>query len=46
MSRHWALAQDTLTIADHDNEPLAQLTLAQDRFQGTSTAGMPVTLTR
>jgi hypothetical protein len=46
MSRRWTLAQDTLTIADNDNAPLAQLKLAGDRFAGQSTAGLPVTLSR
>ena len=46
MSRHWVLAQDTLTIANHDNEPLAQLKPAGGQFAGQSTAGMPVTLAR
>ncbi len=45
-SRHWSLAQDTLTIVDHNNAPLAQLKLAGDRFAGQSTAGVPVTLAR
>ena len=44
-SRHWTFgAGHTLTIADHDNQPLAQLNLAEGRFAGQSTAGMPVTL--
>jgi hypothetical protein len=46
MSRHWALAQNTLTIADGEERPLATLTLAKDRFQGTSSAGVPITLAR
>jgi hypothetical protein len=45
-SRSWALAQDTLTISDAKKQPLASLKLAQSGFQGTSTAGLPVTLTR
>ena len=46
MSRNWAFAQDTLTIANDKNEPLAQLKLSGGQFTGQSTAGMPVTLTR
>ena len=45
-SRSWALAQGTLTINDAGNQPLASLKLAEGGFQGTSTAGLPVTLTR
>jgi hypothetical protein len=46
MSRHWALAQHRLTIANHDNEPLAQFKPSGGQFTGQSTAGTPVTLTR
>ena len=46
MSRHWQLVQGTLTINDHKNKPLAQLKFAGGRFQGQSTAGAPVSLTR
>ena len=45
-SRSWVLAQNTLTIDDEQNQPLATLKLAGDGFKGTSSAGMPVTLTR
>jgi hypothetical protein len=45
-SRVWALAHGSLMIDDAENKPLARLTLADNGFQGTSTAGMPVTLTR
>jgi Protease inhibitor Inh len=45
-SSQWLLAQDTLTIGDSQNQPLATLKLAAHGFQGTSTTGMPVTLTR
>jgi hypothetical protein len=45
-SRHWTLAQDALTINDHQNRPLAQLTFAGGRFQGQAAAGTPVTLSR
>jgi hypothetical protein len=45
-SRTWVLAQNTLTIGDDQNRPLATLTLTGSRYQGTSASGMPVTLTR
>jgi Protease inhibitor Inh len=45
-SKSWALNQGTLTIKDENGEPLAQLTFASGRFDGQSTAGTPVTLSR
>jgi hypothetical protein len=45
-SRHWTLAQGTLTIDDQNNLPLAQLNHADGRFEGKATAGTPVTLSR
>ena len=47
-SKRWTFMQDTLTltIADQNNQPLAQLALGDGRFTGKSTAGMPVTLSR
>ena len=45
-SRNWVLAQNTLTIGDDQNQPLAKFKRVGGRFQGTSTAGLPVTLTR
>jgi hypothetical protein len=46
MSRHWSLAQDTLTITDGDNALLAQLKIAGDHFAGQSSTGTPVALSR
>ncbi len=46
MSRRWALDQDALAINDQDNQPLAKLSYAGGRFEGQSTAGTPVTLSR
>jgi hypothetical protein len=46
LSRRWALEQGALTILDDENNPLATLTLASGRFEGTSTAGTPITLAR
>ena len=45
-SRRWSLAQGNLTITDHENEPLAELKAAGERFVGQSIGGMPVTLAR
>ena len=46
MSRRWTFEQDKLTINDRENNPLAQLNFAGGRFEGKSTVGTPVTLTR
>jgi hypothetical protein len=46
MSRRWTLDQGTLVINDEDNQPLAKLSSAGGRFEGQSTAGLTVTLTR
>ena len=46
MSRRWSLDQDALAINDQDNQPLAKLSHAGGRFEGQSTAGTPVTLSR
>ncbi len=45
-SRRWMLEQAALTIADEDGELLAQLNFASGKFDGRSTAGTPITLTR
>jgi hypothetical protein len=47
-SKRWTFTQDTLTltIADQNNQPLAQLALGDGRFTGKSTTGMPVMLSR
>jgi hypothetical protein len=45
-SRHWTLRQGGLTINDHENQPLAQLTFANGHFEGQADAGAPVTLGR
>ena len=46
MSRRWTLEQGALLINDEDDQPLAKLSYAGDRFEGLSTAGTPVTLSR
>jgi hypothetical protein len=45
-SRHWRMANGTLTINDHEHKPLGHLTFNGGQFAGTSTAGTPITLTR
>jgi len=45
-SRRWTMAQGALTIADQNNQPLAQLTFAGGHFEGKATAGASVTLSR
>ncbi len=45
MSRRWSLASGVLTIIDSENQPLARLSHANGRFEGTSATGLPVTLT-
>lgn len=45
-SRRWAYDSTGLSIRDHNSEPLAQLSADGSRFDGKSTAGEPVTLTR
>ena len=46
MSRRWAMEGSVLTIADDENQPLAQLRPGGTRFEGQSTNGIPVTLER
>ena len=46
MSRRWTLDQGMLAINDENDQPLAKLSNAGGRFEGQSTAGTPVTLTR
>lgn len=46
MSRRWALEQGALMIVDQDNQPLANMRYSTDRFEGQTTAGTPVTLSR
>jgi hypothetical protein len=45
-SRRWTLDQNALVIKDDNDEPLAQLKFSGGHFDGQSTAGTPVTLTR
>ena len=46
MSRRWAMEGSVLTIADEENQPLAELRPGSARFEGQSTGGMPITLGR
>ena len=46
MSRRWTFEQGALAIYDQDNQPLANMRYSNDRFEGQSAAGTPVTLTR
>jgi hypothetical protein len=46
LSRRWALDQDALVINDDENNPLARLPSADGRFEGKSTAGLSISLTR
>ena len=46
MSRRWVMQGSVLTIADEENQPLAELRPGSIRFEGQSTGGMPITLSR
>jgi len=46
MSRYWVFELSTLVLKDHENNALAHLTFADGRFDGQSSAGTPVTLSR
>ena len=45
-SRSWSLAQNALLIKDNTGAPLANFNYANGRFDGQTTAGTPVTLSR
>jgi len=45
-SRRWAMEGDALTIANDENQPLAQLKSAGTHFEGRSAAGIALTLSR
>ena len=45
-SRHWAFEQGDLAVRDHNDELLAQFKFVDNRFEGKSAAGLPVTLAR
>ena len=46
LSRRWGFEQDALVINDDEDNQLAQFNLAGTRFEGKTTGGTPVTLTR
>ncbi len=46
MSRRWAIEGGVLTITSQESQPLAQLKVVGTRFEGQSSAGTPVTLSR
>ena len=46
MSRRWAIEGSVLTIAATENQPLARLKVAGERFEGQSMSGTPLTLAR
>jgi protease inhibitor Inh len=46
MSRRWAMEGSALTITGQESQPLAQLKVVGTRFEGQSSTGMPVTLSR
>jgi hypothetical protein len=46
MSRRWTIESGALTISGDESQSLAQFRLAGGRFEGRSTAGISVTLSR
>jgi Protease inhibitor Inh len=46
MSRRWAIEGSVLTITGQESQPLAQLKVIGTRFEGQSSAGRPIALSR
>jgi protease inhibitor Inh len=46
MSRRWAIEGGVLMISGQESQPLARLKVVGGRFEGQSSAGTPVTLSR
>lgn len=46
MSRRWSLDDGAITITDADNQPLAHFRLVGDRYEGQSTSGRTMSLSR
>jgi hypothetical protein len=46
MSRRWAIEGGVLTITGQESQPLAQLKVIGTRFEGQSSTGRPITLSR
>jgi hypothetical protein len=45
-SRRWSMSEGSITITDAENQPVAHFRLVGDRYEGQSTSGMPMTLSR
>jgi hypothetical protein len=45
-SRRWSTDDGAITITDKENQPLAHFRLVGDRYEGQSTTGIPMTLSR
>jgi len=45
-SRRWLMADGAITITDAASQPLAHFRLVGDRYEGQSTNGTPMTLSR
>lgn len=45
-SRKWSFEGGSLILRDHTGKPLGQLAFANDRFEGQSSAGQAITLSR
>ena len=45
-SRRWSMDGDAIMITDAENQPLAYFRLVGDRYEGQSTGGTPMTLSR
>jgi hypothetical protein len=45
-SRRWSMDDGAITITDAENQPLAHFRLVGDRYEGQSTSGTPMTLSR
>jgi hypothetical protein len=46
MSRRWSMDGGAITITDAENQPLAHFRLVGDRYEGQSTSGTPMILSR
>jgi hypothetical protein len=46
MSRHWSIADGAVTITGAENQPLAHFKPVGGRFEGQSSSGVPMTLSR
>jgi hypothetical protein len=46
MSRRWSMDDGAITNTDAESQPLAQFRLVGDRYEGQSTSGTPMVLSR